>query len=83
MLSLFYHVHCFNAGDVFGGTMKFFKSQDRSRSALKSLEVLFYNIVQVFRLAQRDFQTDVGDQAIHCRSISAALVYGNFIRYVV
>jgi len=76
-------VHRFNAGDEFGGTMKFFKSQHESRSALNRSVVLFHKIVQVFRLAQRDLQTDVGDQPIHCRSISAALVYDNFIRYVV
>ena len=77
-LSLFDHVHRFNAGDEFGGTMKCFESQHGSRSALDGSVVLFHKIVQIFRLAQRDFQAAVGDQAVHCRSISAALVDSNF-----
>ena len=81
-LSLFNHVHRFNAGDEFGGTMKFFESQHGSRSALNGSVVLFHKIVQIFRLAQRDFQAAVGDQAVHCRSISAALVDDNFLRHI-
>ena len=54
-LSLFDHVHRFNAGDEFGNTMKFFESQHGPRSALDGSVVLFHKIVQIFRLAQRDF----------------------------
>ncbi|MET3120022.1 hypothetical protein AAKU64_004270 [Undibacterium sp. GrIS 1.8] len=44
--------------------MKFFESQHGSRSALDGSVVLFHKIVQIFRLAQRDFQAAVGDQAV-------------------
>jgi len=77
-LSLFDHVLRLNAGDEFGGIMKFFESQHGSWSALDSSVVLFHKIVQIFRLARRDFPIAVDDQAVRCLGISAALVDDNF-----
>lgn len=81
-LPLFDHVHGFVAGDEFGRAAELLESQHGSRSALDGPVVLFYKIVQIFRLAQRDFHAAVGDYAVHCRSIGATLIDGNFPRHV-